>query len=47
MNTPRGAQRRVAVPAADLVKLAERTGLYLDVTGLGCYHKDVPPGTTR
>jgi hypothetical protein len=28
---------------ADLVKLAERTGLYLDLTGLGCYHKaDVP-----
>ena len=27
-----------------LVKLAERTGLYLDVTGLGCYKKeDVPP----
>ena len=27
----------------DLVKLAEETGLYLDVTGLGCYHKqDVP-----
>lgn len=26
-----------------LVKLAEKTGLYLDVTGLGCYHKkDVP-----
>lgn len=26
-----------------LVQLAERTGLYLDVTGLGCYHKqDVP-----
>jgi hypothetical protein len=26
-----------------LVKLAERTGLYLDLTGLGCYHKkDVP-----
>jgi hypothetical protein len=26
-----------------LVTLAERTGLYLDVTGLGCYHKrDVP-----
>jgi len=26
-----------------LVKLAERTGLYLDITGLGCYHrKDVP-----
>ena len=26
-----------------LVKLAERSGLYLDITGLGCYHKkDVP-----
>lgn len=26
-----------------LVKLAEATGIYLDVTGLGCYHKrDVP-----
>ena len=26
-----------------LVALAERTGLYLDITGLGCYHKsDVP-----
>ena len=28
---------------ARLVRLAESTGLYLDVTGLGCYHKkDVP-----
>jgi len=28
---------------AKLVALAEETGLYLDVTGLGCYHKqDVP-----
>lgn len=28
---------------ARLIKLAEETGLYLDVTGLGCYHKqDVP-----
>lgn len=28
---------------AKLVRLAERTGLYLDLTGLGCYHKaDVP-----
>ena len=26
-----------------LLKLAERTGLHLDLTGLGCYHKkDVP-----
>jgi hypothetical protein len=28
---------------AELVRLAEQTGLYLDITGLGCYHKrDVP-----
>jgi hypothetical protein len=28
---------------AKLVQLAEKTGLYLDLTGLGCYHKaDVP-----
>ena len=28
---------------ARLVELAEKTGLYLDITGLGCYHKkDVP-----
>ncbi|MDP8242688.1 MAG: cellulase family glycosylhydrolase [Candidatus Hinthialibacter antarcticus] len=28
---------------ARLVDLAEKTGLYLDITGLGCYHKkDVP-----
>lgn len=27
-----------------LLKLAEKAGLYLDLTGLGCYHKpDVPP----
>ena len=27
----------------ELVRLAEETGLYLDLTGLGCYHKpDVP-----
>jgi hypothetical protein len=27
----------------DLIKLAESTGLYIDLTGLGCYHKkDVP-----
>jgi hypothetical protein len=29
---------------AELVQLAERSGLYLDLTGLGCYHQqDVPP----
>jgi hypothetical protein len=28
---------------AKLVRLAETTGLYLNLTGLGCYHKkDVP-----
>src|SRR5688500_7667452 len=27
-----------------LIALAEKTGIYLDLTGLGCYHKqDVPP----
>ena len=26
-----------------LVRLAEKTGLYLDITGLGCYHKDDVP----
>jgi Cellulase (glycosyl hydrolase family 5) len=34
-----GALRRLA----KVVALAERVGLYLDITGLGCYHKpDVP-----
>lgn len=28
---------------AKLVRLAETTGLYLDLTGLGCYHKDDVP----
>ncbi len=27
-----------------LVQLAEQTGLYLDLTGLGCYHKQDVPG---
>lgn len=36
--------RNAALKKLDaLLKLAERTGLYLDLTGLGCYHKqDVP-----
>lgn len=36
--------RKAALKKLDaLLKLAERTGLYLDLTGLGCYHKqDVP-----
>jgi aryl-phospho-beta-D-glucosidase BglC (GH1 family) len=28
---------------AKLVRLAEDTGLYLDVTGFGCYHKKAVP----
>ncbi len=28
----------------DLVKLGEQVGLYLDITGLGCYHKQDVPG---
>jgi hypothetical protein len=33
---------------AKLVRLAEDVGLYLDLTGLGCYHKaDVPPWYDR
>ena len=28
---------------AELVRLAEKTGLYLDLTGLGCYHREVVP----
>ncbi len=36
--------RKSLAQLAKLVKLAEKTGLYLDLTGLGCYHKqDVPP----
>ncbi len=43
MNTPQEPNGASLSRLADLVKLAERTGLYLDVTGLGCYHKkDVP-----
>ena len=39
---------RVLARFGRLLALAERLGLYLDLTGLGCYHKqDVPPGTTR
>ena len=29
---------------AKLLDVAERVGLYLDITGLGCYHKDNVPG---
>ncbi|HUE73279.1 MAG TPA: cellulase family glycosylhydrolase [Pirellulaceae bacterium] len=43
MDAPDRANAAALAKLADLVKLAERTGLYLDLTGLGCYHKsDVP-----
>ena len=43
MRTPTEPNEASLKQLARLVKLAEQTGLYLDVTGLGCYHKkDVP-----
>ncbi|MGI9244429.1 MAG: cellulase family glycosylhydrolase [Verrucomicrobiales bacterium] len=42
-NAEKPAQRELA-RLGDLLKLAERTGLYLDLTGLGCYHKADVPG---
>jgi hypothetical protein len=43
MRTPAEPNEASLEQLARLVKLAEQTGLYLDVTGLGCYHKkDVP-----
>jgi hypothetical protein len=44
MRSPTEADTAALRQLRRLVRLAERTGLYLDVTGLGCYHKaDVPP----
>lgn len=43
MESPEKADKANLDRLAKLVKLAEDTGLYLDLTGLGCYHKqDVP-----
>jgi len=43
MRTAREPDRAALEQLGRLVALAERLGLYLDVTGLGCYHKkDVP-----
>jgi hypothetical protein len=43
MNGPKQANRKALERLSRLVGLAEREGLYVDVTGLGCYHKpDVP-----
>src|SRR5262245_21561603 len=43
MEEPDRPNAKALARLGDLLGLAERTGLYLDVTGLGCYHKkDVP-----
>ena len=43
MPTPKEPDSASLERLARLVELAEDTGLYLDITGLGCYHKkDVP-----
>ncbi|MBX6312146.1 MAG: cellulase family glycosylhydrolase [Isosphaeraceae bacterium] len=43
MDSPERANPENLARLAQLVRLAEDVGLYLDVTGLGCYHKqDVP-----
>ncbi len=43
MKTPKRANQAELKQLARVVELAETTGLYLDITGLGCYHKkDVP-----
>lgn len=43
MTDPRTANAAALRQLVRLAGLAERTGLYLDITGLGCYHKkDVP-----
>lgn len=44
MTAPDRPNQRELDRLRDLLKLAERTGLYLDLTGLACYHKaDIPP----
>ncbi len=43
MTAPDKVNQENLARLAELVALSERTGLYLDITGLGCYHKqDVP-----
>ncbi|MFC1761150.1 cellulase family glycosylhydrolase [Planctomycetota bacterium] len=43
METPDRPNQAALQQLARLVELAETTGLYLDITGLACYHpKDVP-----
>lgn len=43
MKSPKEPDKASLNQLAQFVELAEETGLYLDITGLGCYHKkDVP-----
>lgn len=43
MNDRQTPNEKALTRLGKLLELAERTGLYLDLTGLGCYHKpDVP-----
>ncbi|MGF1580523.1 MAG: cellulase family glycosylhydrolase [Gemmataceae bacterium] len=43
MSSPKLANERSLRQLAKLIDMAETTNLYLDITGLGCYHKkDVP-----
>jgi hypothetical protein len=43
VKSPKEPDEAALKQLARLVKLAEKTELYLDITGLGCYHKkDVP-----
>jgi len=44
MTSPDKADDNTLRHLGNLVKLSEQTGLYLDLTGLGCYRKsDIPP----
>ena len=43
MKTPKEPDKASLKQLARLVELAEETGLYLDITGLGCYHKKEVP----
>lgn len=43
LDSPRQPNKANLERLGDLLQLAEKTGLYLDLTGLGCYHmQDVP-----
>lgn len=44
MRSPQQADEAALHQLSELLRLAEQTGLYLDITGLACYHKqNIPP----